>query len=157
MSPEEIRAWAAIVISALALIAVSVIGGRAAWKNSRKSAEEQEAAKKEPSWHELVTENRNLRTDLGDLDAKFEAYREEQRQKFEEHQAETRRKTAETDGEIRLMKANQSLADRREVLIYHHTKALRDHIINEMPPPPPPMPKELSDWFENFEDTQPTF
>lgn len=58
-------------------------------------------------------------------------------------------------GKIKSLEIERALADRREVLLYRHTKALRDHIINELPPPPPTAPTELIDWFATFEDTDP--
>ena len=55
---------------------------------------------------------------------------------------------------VEALEIDRALADRREVLLYRHTKALRDHIINKLPPPPPTAPTELIDWFANFEDTE---
>jgi predicted nuclease with TOPRIM domain len=45
----------------------------------------------------------------------------------------------------------QAVTDAREVLLYRHTKALRDHILNQLPPPPPTLPLDLTEWFEQFE------
>jgi hypothetical protein len=57
--------------------------------------------------------------------------------------------------QIAELRAHASIAEMREVLIYKHTRALRDHILRELPPPPPAMPPELIEWFERFGDTQP--
>jgi hypothetical protein len=57
------------------------------------------------------------------------------------------------EGKVESLEIERSLADARELLLYRHTKALRDHILNELPPPPPTAPQELIDWFANFEDT----
>lgn len=46
-------------------------------------------------------------------------------------------------------------SDRREKMLYHHVKDLRDHIVDERPPPPPEMPVELVEWFEDFGVTEP--
>lgn len=59
------------------------------------------------------------------------------------------------EGKVKSLEVDRALADRREVLLYRHTKALRDHILNELPPPPPTAPTELIDWFANFDDTDP--
>lgn len=144
MTPEEIRGWASIILAAIATLGVAIIAGRAAWRNSRKTAEEQAEARKEPSWKELVDENRDLRTELNDLRDNFDAHRAAQ----EELNTKQARK-------VEALEIDRTLSDRRELLLYRHTKALRDHIINEKPPPPPTAPSELIDWFESFEDTTP--
>lgn len=136
MTPEEIRGWAAIVLSALAIVTVSVIGARSAWKNSRKTAAEQAAARREPSWNELVIENRAQRTEMDAFRDRFDAMED----KF--------------GGELKDLRAAQKKSTHRERLMYQHTRDLRNHIINELPPPPPAMPQELQDWFEAFEDTE---
>lgn len=69
---------------------------------------------------------------------------------------ETRATTAEGENktlhqQIEMLNASQVLADAREVLMYRYTKALRNHIINELPPPPPTLPLDLTKWFEEFE------
>lgn len=144
MNPEEIRNWASIILGIIATLGVAIIGGRAAWKNSRKTAAEQAEARKEPSWKELVDENRDLRTELTDLRDAFDTHRENQ-EKLNKEQSR----------KVESLEVDRKLSDRRETLLYFHTKALRDHILNEMPPPPPAAPPELVDWFESFEDTMP--
>ena len=57
--------------------------------------------------------------------------------------------------EIKELQAHVALSDRRENLMYHHMKALREHIISELPPPPPSMPAELTAWFEELARTDP--
>lgn len=39
----------------------------------------------------------------------------------------------------------------REKVLYRYTAALRNHVLQKMPPPPPPIPDELIEWYENFE------
>lgn len=136
MTPEEVRGWAAIFLSALAVVVVAVIGARSAWKNSRKTSEEQAAARREPSWNELVTENRAQRTEMDTFRDRFD----EMEDRF--------------NGQIDDLKKAQRKSTHRERLMYQHTRDLRNHIINELPPPPPAMPQELQDWFESFEDTE---
>ena len=46
-------------------------------KNAREQAENDAAAKREPTWNELVTENRNLRDEVSELNSKFDSFREE--------------------------------------------------------------------------------
>lgn len=133
--------WSTYLIASipgfLALGAVA-LGKLFDWRSSRRSTEDQNASKKEPTWSELVTENRALRTELTALDTKFD---------------EVRKALGEMRGEMESLKIEQKLADRREALLYRHTKALRDHIINELPPPPPTAPTELIDWFRQFDET----
>lgn len=57
--------------------------------------------------------------------------------------------------QIVILGARAELADAREVLLYRHTKALRDHIVKQLPPPPPTLPVDLVEWFEEFEMTDP--
>jgi hypothetical protein len=57
--------------------------------------------------------------------------------------------------QIKILEAHAEIAERREVLIYRHTRALRDHIIKQLPPPPPTMPTELMKWFEQWDGTDP--
>lgn len=57
--------------------------------------------------------------------------------------------------QISVLESRAELADAREVLLYRHTKALRNHIINQLPPPPPTIPHDLAAWFEAFELTDP--
>lgn len=52
--------------------------------------------------------------------------------------------------QIEQLEELQEVSERRERLLYLHAKALRDHILNELPPPPPAMPQELVEWFEQF-------
>lgn len=136
MSPEEVRGWASIILSLIGVLGVAWIGGRAMWKNSRRTSQEQAEARREPTWNELVTENRSLRTELDELRDRFDATE------------------AKHGREISALKIGQSLADRREVLLYRHTRALRDHIEKQLPPPPPTAHPELLEWFESFEDTE---
>jgi hypothetical protein len=56
--------------------------------------------------------------------------------------------------QITELRAHADIAERREVLIYRHTRALREHILRELPPPPPTMPVELRDWFSQYEHTE---
>lgn len=145
MSPEELRGWASIILGVIATLGVAIIAGRAAWKNSRKTASEQAEARKEPSWKELVDENRDLRLELNEL-----------RDNFDSHRAHQETLNREQGHKVETLQVDRALSDRRELLLYRHTKALREHIINEMPPPPPTAPTELIDWFESFEDTLPS-
>lgn len=57
--------------------------------------------------------------------------------------------------QISVLESRAELSDAREVLLYRHTKALRNHIINQLPPPPPTIPNDLASWFEAFELTDP--
>lgn len=41
-------------------------------KNAREEADQTLQARREPTWNELVTENRNLRTDVGEMEARFD-------------------------------------------------------------------------------------
>lgn len=41
-------------------------------KNAREANDATLQAQREPTWNELVTENRNLRTDLGEMEARFD-------------------------------------------------------------------------------------
>jgi hypothetical protein len=138
MTGEEIRGWAAIVLGAIATLGVAWIAARAAWKNSRKSTEEQAAMRREPSWTELVGENRSLRKDLTDLSKEFDSYKKH------------------TDEAIDKLEDNNRVTARREVLLYWYTRTLRDHVTGGFPPPPPEPPVELSDWFDRFEETAPS-
>ena len=138
MTGEEIRGWAAILLGVVATLGVAIIAARSAWKNSRKSTEEQAAMRREPSWNELVGENRSLRKDLTDLGKAFAEYK------------------TETDEKIDKLEDTSRDSGRREVLLYWYTRALRDHVQGGFPPPPPEPPVELSDWFDRFEETAPT-
>ena len=57
--------------------------------------------------------------------------------------------------QIAELRAHAEISERREVLIYQHTRALRNHILNELPPPPPAMPLELMRWFVQQEAEHP--
>lgn len=46
-------------------------------KNAKDSAAENAAAKREPTWNELVTENRNLRDEVTELNKQFATFQSE--------------------------------------------------------------------------------
>lgn len=139
--------WTAILIGSipglLALIAV-VIGKIVDLWRGKHEDETTRESRREPSWHELVGENRALRSDLVSLEGRFDEYKEA-----------TDLAGQSLKGKVESMEIERKMADRRELLLYRHTKALRDHIINELPPPPPTAPQELIDWFAQFEQTDP--
>lgn len=93
------------------------------------------------------------------LDEKMAAYTEKVEERLEDAEAEAaeaKKDAKALAARVEMLEIDRTLSDRRELLLYRHTKALRDHIINEKPPPPPTAPSELIDWFENFEDTHPS-
>lgn len=53
--------------------------------------------------------------------------------------------------QIQELQDHAAISERREALIYQHTRALRNHILNQLPPPPPAMPQDLLEWFEKFQ------
>jgi hypothetical protein len=57
--------------------------------------------------------------------------------------------------QIKILGNRAELADAREALLYRHTRELRDHIVNQLPPPPPTLPIDLIEWFAQFEMTDP--
>ena len=118
-------------------------------KNLRAETDVNKELRREPTWNELVTENRNLRTELTTV----QETADEARDKAKDLRAEFDEFKRHQEKEMQVLRADQALADHRELLLYHHTNALRHHIINELPPPPPSPPKELVDWFEELEKT----
>lgn len=136
-----------VVVGIPGLIAlVAVIGGKFFdFRNARRTEQETGNLRKEPTWPELVTENRDLREELDKLRDSFDEYREAQKDAKKEQ-----------DKKIEGLEIGQRLADRREVLLYQYTRSMRDHILNELPPPPPTPHPELVEWFAAFEDTQPS-
>lgn len=64
------------------------------------------------------------------------------------------RQNKEQAAKIEHLQAHAETTERREILIYRHTRALREHIIKQLPPPPPPMPEELVKWFSQFENDE---
>lgn len=92
------------------------------------------------------------------IDEKMKAYQEDLEERLtaaEEKAEKAKGEAKELASRVKTLEVDRKLSDRRELLLYFHTKALRDHILNEMPPPPPSAPPELVDWFESFEDTLP--
>lgn len=66
----------ASVVPAIGLIALFYQEYRKR-KNAKEQAENDAAAKREPTWNELVTENRNLRDEVSELNSKFDDFRDE--------------------------------------------------------------------------------
>jgi hypothetical protein len=145
-APPEFN-WSPYIIAGIpgvVAIAALLVGKFFDFRQSRRTSEEQAQHRREPTWPELVNENRALRTELSALDSKFDEFKEK-----------SEKDVQELKGKVSSLEIEQKLADRREVLLYQHTKALRNHIINELPPPPPTAPTELIDWFRQFEETDP--
>jgi hypothetical protein len=88
---------------------------------------------------------RRRKEELDRLYARYEA--------MEEDIASLKESRKGDQAKIRVLEARAELADAREVLLYRHTKELRAHILNQLPPPPPTMPLDLVQWFEQFEMT----
>lgn len=133
MTPEEIRGWAAIILSTVVGLGVAIYAARAAWKNSRKSSSEAVELKTWPTYGELVTENRNLRNEVDGLRGEMQSFRDE----------------------IAAVRETQEKSERRETIAFRYLAALREHILMQLPPPPPAVPFELADLFEDFESTYP--
>lgn len=76
---------------------------------------------------------------------------EEERAKMDTRVKEAEKAATELKARVFELESAQAITDAREVLLYQHTKALRDHIINQLPPPPPTLPVDLTEWFEQFE------
>lgn len=126
----------------IALVAV-LLGKFFDGRNARRALNSEQQNRHEPTWKELVTENRDLRTELDGL-----------RDRFDEFQTAQKNITKAQDGKISALEIDRELSDRRELLLYRHTKALREHILGGFPPPPPRPPAELVEWFESFDDTE---
>lgn len=116
-------------------------------KNLRNETDASKEVRREPTWNELVTENRNLRAEMTGVQEKADEARDIAQEIRDDLDAFRK----EANATIRALTINQELADHRELLLYNHTRALRNHIINELPPPPPEPPKELVEWFETLE------
>lgn len=60
--------WQLLIVSVPGLLALAglVYGEYRKRKNAREEAERTDQARKEPTWNELVTENRNLRRDVNE-------------------------------------------------------------------------------------------
>lgn len=75
--------WEIVLVAipgALALIGV-LYGEYRKWKNARDEADRNLQARREPTWNELVTENRNLRSDVNRQDTEIQAIRDS----FDQH------------------------------------------------------------------------
>lgn len=66
--------WELVAIGLPGLLALGgvIYGKYQDRKQKREEADQTAQARKEPTWNELVTENRNLRTDLGAVEARFD-------------------------------------------------------------------------------------
>lgn len=92
------------------------------------------------------------------IDDKMIAYQEGLEERITVVEAENRELKIEVESQgqkIKGLTADGERTARRETLMFFYMSALRDHIINELPPPPPIMPPELSEWFEDLEATSP--
>lgn len=92
------------------------------------------------------------------LDDKMAGYTEkleERLGKAEERATKQEEKAEELESTVSQLTIAVKAFSHREPLVYAYMVALRNHIVNELPPPPPQIPTELSDWFDNFEDTFP--
>lgn len=109
---------------------------------------------------ELRVDNK-IQEYMDDLERRLDRHSVEIQELREENiQLRSKARAAETENEklkrrVGELESAQVITDAREVLIYRHAKALREHIIRGNPPPPPTLPQELVEWFERFEMTDP--
>lgn len=92
------------------------------------------------------------------LDKRIESYTDKLESRVEK--AESRAEEQEEEIEDLRTKHDELLgyqraSYRREGLLFNYVSALRNHIVNELPPPPPTVPLELKEWYDNLEDTLP--
>lgn len=154
---ENPAIWVAIIgLIGVALgYVVKMVSDRSTSKTTAKTSREQRIDEKIDNYTDRIEAR------LGKVEEDAEEARAKADELEEQVKVLTReKKTLEREvhtlrQKVEAQEVERALADRRELLLYRHTKALRDHIVNELPPPPPTAPTELIDWFANFEDTEP--
>lgn len=134
---------AELALSLLSIL-VTLLLGLLVWHNSRRS--NQVADKK------VTVEEQALEDAREDVIAKRRA---EELDRLYERVEKLENEGEERDTELRVLRSHARDSETRELLLYHHVKDLRAHILRGDPPPPPKMPPDLVAWFETFGITEP--
>lgn len=110
----------------------------------------------------LSTRGKTQSDSRGAQDARLDKRIESYTDKLETRVERAEKEAEEQRGEIAHLQEQQEellnyqrASNRRESLLFQYVSALRNHIVNELPPPPPTVPYELKEWYDSLEDTLP--